>query len=99
MADLIQLSKTVVRSEGCLDAELSPKETVVLGADLEHYFGLNSVAARVWQLVETPVTVSAICSVLLTEFEVDRPTCEAQVLELIGRLAQESLVKVSDEAP
>ena len=44
------------------------------------------------------MTVSAICSVLLAEFEVDRPTCESQVLELIGRLAQESLVRVGDEA-
>jgi hypothetical protein len=94
----IQLSTTVVRGEGHLHAELSSEETVVLGADLEHYFGLNSVAARVWQLVETPMTVSAICSVLLAEFEVDRPTCESQVLELIGRLAQESLVRVGDEA-
>ena len=98
MQELIELSSTVVRSEGCFDTELSSEETVVLGADLEHYFGLNSVAARVWQLVATPMTVSAICSVLLTEFEVDRATCETQVLVLIRRLAQESLVRVGDDS-
>ncbi|HUT02979.1 MAG TPA: PqqD family protein [bacterium] len=92
------MSTTVVRGEGHLHTELSSEETVVLGADLEHYFGLNSVAARVWQLLETPMTVNAICSVLLTEFEVDRPTCESQTLELIERLSQECLIEAGDEA-
>lgn len=97
MAKQIQLNATIVRSRGCLDAELSPEETVVLGADLEHYFGLNHVGARVWQLVETPITVKVICSVLMAEFEVDQSTCEADVLELIRRLAEESLVVVDDQ--
>ena len=65
---------------------------------MEHYFGLNAVAARIWQLVETPTMLSAICSVLLAEFKVDRQTCEAQVLELIERLAQEKVVRLDDEA-
>jgi hypothetical protein len=93
----MRLTATVVRGEGCVGAELSADETVVLGADLENYFGLNSVASRVWQLVETPMTVDAICSVLMDEFEVDRATCEAEVLDLVNRLAYESLVNVRDD--
>ena len=98
MTKSIKLNSTVVRGEGCVGAELSPDETVVLGADLENYFGFDSVASRVWQLVERPMTVDAICSVLMDEFEVDRATCEAELLEFVNRLASESLVRVEDEA-
>jgi hypothetical protein len=35
----------------------------------------------------------------MDEFEVDRATCEAAVLELVKQLERESLVRVGDEAP
>lgn len=90
---------TIVSRAGGLDAaRLSGRETVVLSADLDNYYGLNRVASRVWELAETPCTVASICDTLVAEFEVDAETCRSQVSALIEELVEEALFIVHPKA-
>ena len=63
------------------------------------YYGLDAIGTRIWELVEQPISARRLCDTLMEEFEVDRATCERDVLELIGELAAEKLVEVRDGTP
>lgn len=56
------------------------------------YYGLNAVASRVWELLETPKTVAQVCAQLSQEFEVAGPTCEAEVLKFVQDLTDNGIV-------
>ncbi len=89
-------SAIVSRSSTLEAARLSPRETVVLSADLDNYYGLNRVASRVWELAETPRSVQSICEALVEEFEVEAETCRVQVTALIEELVAEALFVVHE---
>ena len=95
MPTLIDQKTIIIQREGHLAKGLGYEgETVVLGADMQNYFGLNSVATRVWELAESPKSVGDICDVLVEEFEVEAATCESEVVALIGELLENSLVEI-----
>jgi hypothetical protein len=71
---------------------------VILGADAGQYFGLNEVGARIWELVQAPVQVSAICATVCLEYEVAREHCERDVLELLADLRAKGLLDVRADA-
>ena len=56
------------------------------------YYGLNTVASRVWELLETPKTIAQLCAQICEEFEVDAQTCEAEVLKFVQDLIGNGIV-------
>lgn len=55
-------------------------------------FGLNRVATRIWQIIETPLSAEQIADVLTTQFEVDRETCISETLNLLRDMAHAGLI-------
>jgi hypothetical protein len=92
----ITLSSTVVVGPRQVSTELG-EEVVVLGAEAGQYFGLNEVAARVWALLQSPITVAALCDGILAEFEVEQDACRSDVLELLRDLHAKGLIDVRAE--
>ncbi len=71
-------------------------EAVLLQLDQGVYYGLNAVAARVWQLVQTPQVIAAVVDQVEREFDVDHGRCSQDVRELVAKLAQARLVSVTE---
>lgn len=72
---------------------------VLFSTDNEVYFGLNSVGARVWELLP-PVcaTFDELCTRLAAEYpEVARNIIETDVKELLSDLSSHNLVAVRAE--
>lgn len=92
----ITLASTVVVGPRQVSTELGD-EVIVLGAEAGQYFGLNEVAARVWALLQTPITVAALCDGILAEYEVERAACQADVLSLLHDLHARGLIDVRAE--
>jgi len=42
------------------------------------------------------VPISEVCAILISEFEVERDTCEREVIDLIEHLLKEGLVTAVD---
>jgi hypothetical protein len=93
----VTLKSTVVVSPQQVSTSLG-SEAVILGADAGQYFGLNEVGARIWELVQAPVQVSAICATICAEYEVDPGSCERDVLELLTDLRAKGLLDVHADA-
>jgi hypothetical protein len=87
---------TVLRRNGeILHASVSTEEAVMMSVAAGKYYGLNSVGARIWELLETPKSIAQLCAQIEDEFEVDTATCETTVLKFAGDLVDHGIVDVS----
>jgi hypothetical protein len=82
---------TLIRNGNILHAAVG-EEVVMMSVESGHYFGLNAVASRIWELLESPKTVSGLCAQICQEFEIDALTCETEVLKFVGELIDRSLL-------
>lgn len=76
---LVQRSPTAAAAE--VDGQL-----VALDVNKGVCYGLNAVATRIWQLIETPTNVDAIVATLIDEYDVEEDVCLEQTLALIDEL-------------
>jgi hypothetical protein len=90
---MISLESRVVAAPGFLSADVAG-ETVILGLDRGLYYGLDAVGTRVWSLAAEARRVGDIVDVLVAEFDVEPARCVADVLALLGDMAEHGLVTV-----
>jgi hypothetical protein len=88
----IGLDTTLSRNGDILHASVGSEETVMMNVAAGRYYGLNAVASRIWELLETPKTITLLCAQIYEEFEVDAQTCEAEVLKFVRDLSDNGLV-------
>lgn len=87
-------STTVTAVPGLASANLGG-ESVVLNAESGHYFGLNEVAARILEIVQTPTNLDAVVDTLLKEYEVERHVLSKDVETFIKQMSAKGLVWIS----
>lgn len=80
-----------VRSASSVVTEVDG-QAVALNIDRGVCYGLNSVATRVWALIEHPRTVDELVSTLVDEYEVEASVCRADVSDLLSDLEAADLV-------
>jgi hypothetical protein len=75
-------------------------EIAVLDLDVSVYYGLDPVAARIFELLQTPTALEDVLATVLAEFEVDAPTARADLLDFVNDLVDRKLAVVqSGDAP
>lgn len=68
-------------------------EAVILHLGDGIYYGLNSVGARLWTLLEEPRAVAELRDALVAEYEVDAETAERDVIDLLDEMMERGLVE------
>lgn len=68
-------------------------EAAILDTARGVYFGLNSVATRVWGLIQQPRTVRELRDSLVSEYEVEAERCESDLLSLLNELLAAGLIQ------
>ena len=69
-------------------------ESVVLDLRQGVYYGMNGVAAKVWNLVQEPRTVSEIRDSLLESYDVEVDDCTTDLIALLRQLSEWKLVEL-----
>lgn len=87
------LTSVVVQTEGLMASEIDD-EVVMLNAETGKYYGLDPTSASIWRLLAQPRPLAEVCDRLLVEYQVDRQTCEADVLTFVRKLADAKLVRI-----
>lgn len=87
-------SKSVARPRAGVLAREVGGEMVLLDVDQGTYYGLNEVGTRAWSLLAEGATLGEVEERLLTEFEVERSTLEADLHGLLRDLAEHGLIDV-----
>jgi hypothetical protein len=86
----------VVQRRGDLLAnDLSVTETVMLDVAGSSYYGLKDVGRAIWDHLESPIRVDALCDRLLTQFSVDPDTCRAETTAFLETLDERGLIVVT----
>jgi Coenzyme PQQ synthesis protein D (PqqD) len=89
----LSLETVVVRRAEPLTASVDG-ELVMLDPQRSHYFAIDSIGSRVWELLERPVAVEELCTTLEGEFDVAPETCRTDVLAFLEELRQAELLDV-----
>jgi Coenzyme PQQ synthesis protein D (PqqD) len=72
-------------------------EVVILGMNDGVYYGLNPLAAFIWNLIQVPISINEIHSAILEEYEVTKEKSESDLMELLNELLDKGLIEVTDE--
>ncbi|MEL6581826.1 MAG: PqqD family protein [Cyanobacteria bacterium J06621_12] len=73
-------------------------EAVILDVNSGTYFGLNEVSNRIWQLLQTPASESAIIEQILAEYDVSPEEAKKDLHNLLEEMLSTGLVeKVNEE--
>jgi len=87
---------TVVVMKDQVSCDLSG-EAAILNLKSGVYFGLNTVGASIWKLIQEPKKVSEIRDAILKEYDVEPDRCEADLLALLQELLEKKLIEVKNE--
>lgn len=72
-------------------------EVVILNLESSLYFGLDEVAACIWEAMREPATPSEICQKVMDRFDVQEEQCLSDVLSFLEKLAEASLIQAHSE--
>jgi hypothetical protein len=86
-------TSTVVASKNQVSCDLAG-EAAILNLENSVYYGLDPVGARIWSLIQAPVSVTALRDAIVAEYDVDAERCERDLLDLLAQLAEAKLVHV-----
>jgi Coenzyme PQQ synthesis protein D (PqqD) len=73
------------------------EELMMMDVESGNYYALDSIGRRIWELIAEPATVAGLCAQLTAEYDVAPEVCEAEVLDLLGKLAEHRLINVKSE--
>ena len=85
----------IVQAPHLLTTELDG-ETVLMSLAQAAYYGLDSTAQRIWDLIAQPQRVANLCETLIAEYAVSRQTCQGQVCAFLTELHKEGLVHITE---
>jgi coenzyme PQQ synthesis protein D (PqqD) len=72
-------------------------EAIVLNMKSGLYFGMDEVAALIWNFVQKPHTVAEIREAILHEYEVDPQICEQDLVSFLHGLQSAGLIEIDNE--
>lgn len=84
----------IARSDSLLSINLE-KDVAMMDIEQGTYYGLESVAARIWDLTEQPVSVGEICNRLASEYDVSPERCAAEVGSFLSDLLERKIVRIA----
>lgn len=67
-------------------------ELVFLNLNNEHYFSLDKVGRRFWEVLQAVDSVDKAVDILLEEFDTDAQTLRGDIIDLIADLQDSQLV-------
>jgi hypothetical protein len=93
VAITLAIESRVVVSRDQLSCDLGG-EAAILNLKNSVYYGLDPIGARVWQLIQKPVTLAQIRDVLHAEYDVPAAQLEADIRDLLEQLTEHGLVGI-----
>jgi hypothetical protein len=91
----LSLSSRVCVSREQISSHLAG-DVVILDLKAGVYHGLEGTGAWVWDQIQQPKAVGQIVEAMLAEFDVEPERCQRDLLALLGELARNGLVEVTD---
>ncbi len=85
--------ETAVKRDSDQEFSMIDDEVVMLSLKNGEYYALNSVASRIWELIEERTSVREVVHQLQQEYEVDGETCLKETMECLYDFREKKLIK------
>ena len=72
-------------------------EAVLLHLDSGEYFGLDSVGARIWQLLTVHGDLAVVEAAMREEYDVDPDVASRDLSRLVTELVDRKLIEIAEE--
>jgi len=89
----IQNSNRIILNQELLQSEIDG-ETIMMSIDNGKYYGLNTVASRIWEIIKDEPLFSELIEKLVEEYEIEQKQCEAETQEFLSKLIENKLIKI-----
>lgn len=99
MKTTLSNTSVVVAAKDQVSSNLGEEEVAILDLKAGVYYGLDTVGARIWDLIQEPKTVAKIRDTLLEEYDVEPDRCEPDLIALLDEMSERGLVEVKDDKP
>ena len=94
MTQIPTLSSVVSRGSDQVSSTIDD-EVVLMSIEEGSYFCLNETGSEIWNRIAEPVSVATLCQTLADIFDGPPQEMEADVLALLGELADKGLIEVT----
>ena len=79
------------RREGLMAADMDGS-AVMMDIMTGKYYNLGQVGGRIWELLEEPMTLSALVKKLTAEYDVSADRCRADIIPFLAKLVNSGLL-------
>lgn len=69
-------------------------EVVILSIENSQYFGLDKVGSKIWQLIEKPLSINQLVTLLKEKYDVSLDQCMNETLVFLSELDAKKLLKL-----
>jgi hypothetical protein len=73
-------------------------EKVMLSISNSKYYNLGKTGGVIWETIETPIVVTKLIHLLVSQFDVEYTVCEEEVLSFLSQLNKEDLIVVKESS-
>lgn len=87
----LSLNLMIVQEKGNIVSDMGG-EKVMLSVHNGKYYNLGEIGGKIWDLLELPTPVSDLVTTLVSEYDIKRVQCEAQVLSFLESLLAEGII-------
>lgn len=88
-------STLVTQSDGMIGADVDG-ETVLIGVETGRYYGFDPVGSAIWQAIETPIRIDALCAKMIAHFAGDASAITQETRTFVARLLSRGLAQTTD---
>jgi hypothetical protein len=92
---MITPATIIVASKDQLSCDVAD-DAVILNLKNAVCYGMDAVGARIWGLIQAPITVGALRDALVREYDVPADQCQLDLLELTQKLLMEGIIELID---
>lgn len=68
-------------------------DTVMMDVETGKYYNLGEVGGRIWDLMETPITLGDMADRLTGEYDVTRERCLSEIQPFLQSLLERNLIR------
>lgn len=79
------------RKSGIMTADMDGA-TVMMDIETGKYYNLGEIGGRIWELLETPMSVNDLINALTEEYDVSVEQCQADTVPFLVSLTERSLL-------
>lgn len=87
------MSKRFIQNKKIIQSTIGD-EVVMMDMDSGFYFGMNGVGSVIWHHLSNEITLDDLISKLMSEFKVNKQTCESDTIEFLDSLLEKNIIRV-----